>query len=97
MDSLLVTEGLWLIFLSMHPTTMGGSVTNVLLHGITGTPDGTLFAVGGTIDLPLPWQPGAVMTIRFEDQVHYRLDKGPESRRLSHGSFKNPVMVLMAQ
>ena len=39
--------------------------TNVLLHGITGTPDGTLFAVGGTIDLPLPWQPVAVMSNTF--------------------------------
>ena len=36
--------------------------TNILLHGITGTPGGTLFAVGGTLDLPLPWQPVAVMS-----------------------------------
>ena len=36
--------------------------TNILLHGITGTPSGTLFAVGGTLDLPIPWQPVVVMS-----------------------------------
>ena len=39
--------------------------THVLLHGISGTLDGTLIAVGGTIDLPMPWSPVAVMSETF--------------------------------